>query len=874
MSSTTVSSSKPTNSATATVDSHEHLVVTIDDLELKDLSDLRLESKINDHVRISFTATVPGETADKESFIKNLGSTSKIVVGLKIIQQLNQLKLLAQQQETTGNSQQTGQTTDAAATVRSFFKGMVTKVDLGYFRDHHRIMIEGISYSGLLDQKLRSRTYQKAAMTYTELVDCILDNPEYSAIHPQRVISEAFQGATIGQLIVQLNVTDWQHLIRMASHRYTGLVANPAPTNGENPEFWFGVPEIDSEVSLTAAFYTIHKKIGQYEEMLQNKTVDSLNEPDFLYYEVKGIRQYLQIGQAVSLNGKKLYVCQIISRNVDDQLLHDYVLTTKDGLKQRKFYNPKLAGTSLTGTVIDRDKDEVKVLFDVDSKQILEEAWLFPQTTPYAAEEHTGWYWMPEWGDRVKVYFPNENEANAYIVSSMRKKGTAETADPEVKYLRTPRRKEMRFDKTGITVATTKGLMTETDPNSGKKTTKEVGSDLTLWLDQNAGITVRSDHTLNIETDTDLTIKAKTMDLSAPKLLELKCKTSLIKMEKQIINIEGKIIDWRKPGAGATQEVKKPEVKAPAVKQPVQRLGVNQPVQPVAKQGKPGEGEISELKLAWNKTKGGVDLSYTVAKGNLKQNTTIEVFWSKSNEYKGRKGKTIFTYTVEAGTAEGNYIAKKAIRIEGKVLLDPPDGVPYLIAVSNEKIVGALKDVQIIFNVNRTTVWTKTQNIIKNGQRMAGQSKVVITSTFRSPADQARIMFGYLVNPDNSIDVNVASQHRLYGKRGDKVINVFEDQATDKRTNKFKTRQQIINNQKAIRKAMEDEIINQGPRNVSRHCGTDEQRRQLNVVDIGYNSSGFSSNNVSIFINFIEGEVSKLIDERESNGCIHIEVSA
>jgi phage baseplate assembly protein gpV len=537
------------NNAKSTPEYHEHLVVTIANRELQKIRDLHIEQRINDHARISFSARVVGETQDKEAYIKSLGLQSKIVVGIKKIQQINQLVRQKLDQANNGPGRQNQSTGEAGGELQLIFKGLLTKVDLRYFRDEYLLTVEGVSYSYLLDLELRKQSFQKAVMTYTELVDQVLDNPKYRECQPNRVILETLQKAALGQIKVQYNETDWQFLVRMAAQNYTGLVANPAPNCDADKakiEFWFGVPEIDSEVNLQSVFYKVCKKIAANQEAIQNKTIDSLNQLDCLEFEVNGIDRYLQIGQTVSLNGQKLYVCQVTSRNDGEQLWHDYRLTGRDGLKQPHFYNPRLAGVSLTGIVIDWVNDEVKVFFDVDQKQSVDDAWLFPQLTAYTAEGHTGWYWMPEIGDQVKVYFPDGNEANAYIVSSLRKSGTSETTDPDKKYFRTPRRKTMLFDSVGITVSTTKGTFTETDPATGKKTSKEAGSNLTLRLDQGQGIQISSDHTLNVNAAGDMTIDAKTMKISAGKLLKLKCKESCIKMEKKIIEVAGKLIDMPK----------------------------------------------------------------------------------------------------------------------------------------------------------------------------------------------------------------------------------------------------------------------------------------------------------------------------------------
>lgn len=164
-------------------------------------------------------------------------------------------------------------------------------------------------------------------------------------------------------------------------------------------------------------------------------------------------------------------------------------------------------------------------------------------------------------------------------------------------------------------------------------------------------------------------------------------------------------------------------------------------------------------------------------------------------------------------------------------------------------------------NANTGAVWARTLDIIKDSLRAAGQSSATITSTTRSPGDQARAMFQNLVNPVFDISTNVANQLNLYGASGEAVINVFVQMTQGL------THQQILQNQTVIRAAMEQEINNQGPQNVSRHCADPTQR---NVVDIG--AGVFNANNVQLFINAIQGRVNVLHDERDANSCIHIEV--
>lgn len=264
--------------------------------------------------------------------------------------------------------------------------------------------------------------------------------------------------------------------------------------------------------------------------------------------------------------------------------------------------------------------------------------------------------------------------------------------------------------------------------------------------------------------------------------------------------------------------------------------------------------------ITWNITQGGINLSYLVMDGQLNQDTEINVYWANGTSYSNRLGDPIFTYNIPAGTPEGSY---GPIHINGNLLTDDPAGVTHLIAASSETSVGSLADVTVNYgaNANAGAVWARTLDIIKDSLRAAGQSSATITSTTRSPGDQARAMFQNLVNPVFDISTNVANQLNLYGASGDVVINVFVQMTLGL------THQQILQNQTVIRAAMEQEINNQGPQNVSRHCADPTQR---NVVDIG--AGVFNANNVQLFINAIQGRVNVLHDERDANSCIHIEV--
>jgi hypothetical protein len=263
--------------------------------------------------------------------------------------------------------------------------------------------------------------------------------------------------------------------------------------------------------------------------------------------------------------------------------------------------------------------------------------------------------------------------------------------------------------------------------------------------------------------------------------------------------------------------------------------------------------------IAWNNTQGGIDLSFRVENDTVMQSVTINVFWSNGTGYVNRIGDPIFSYNVPVGTTEGQY---GPVHIDGNFLADDPAGVTHLIATSSETSVEPLADVRINFgpNANATAVNPATIDIIKDGLRAAGQSIATISSTTRSPHDQARAMFQNLVRM-NDISHNIATQLDLYRTPGDAVINVFIQQTQGL------TYQQISQNRMVIQAAMEREINNQGPQNVSRHCADPALR---NIVDV--DARAFNVNNARLFINAIQGRVHYFLDERQFNYCFHLEI--
>ena len=116
---------------------------------------------------------------------------------------------------------------------------------------------------------------------------------------------------------------------------------------------------------------------------------------------------------------------------------------------------------------------------------------------------------------------------------------------------------------------------------------------------------------------------------------------------------------------------------------------------------------------------------------------------------------------------------------------------------------------------DQSVVSSYTIQVLKDVLKAAGETKALITRTSADAHNQARIMY------QNLETKGVESEKELYGRNGDKVIDVY---VTAK--NAGKTPDQI-------KRDMESEINKLGPANVSKHCA---DHQMLGVVDIAPDS--------------------------------------
>lgn len=394
---------------------------------------LEIDESINSHGKLHMTAIVPEELS--EQYVYN--TTPMTPVTLSYLNENNNMETLC--------------------------RGIVTNIQINCQGNVYQmdLMVKGKTYA--MDIIKRSRSFQNISMTIHQLIrevmlgydnsDCIIQIPD----------------EPIGKLVVQYQETDWEFLVRFASHY--GAVVIPDMIS-EKLALFVGVPKEGDLYTVNPCQYNLIKQVGEYLNIKENRWSNAL-EADFTVFQIWDYRIF-RVGNQIDLNGIYLTV-QSVQRVLSDGILkNQYELKPKNGLRGLELYNETIVGASITGQVTKISRDKVMVQLEIDESN--RSAYWFPYSTMSASPDGSGWYCMPEKGDRVRVYFPTNQEADAYAVSSISgyipqpEDVEDPMGNPNVKYLKTKEDQAIQFTEDGIIINSGSGQATIFLGNSGELT--------------------------------------------------------------------------------------------------------------------------------------------------------------------------------------------------------------------------------------------------------------------------------------------------------------------------------------------------------------------------------------------------------------------
>lgn len=279
---------------------------------------------------------------------------------------------------------------------KNLFVGMIQHIQVKVIGGIYYLKIKAVSNSFQTDVKKECRSFQNKNMTYKQIIQSIINRYPGGDI-----LDKASQGKSIERFILQYQETDWEFLKRLASHFHMGLL--PSVIH-DGPKIIFGTKEGNEVGGIKSYDYDITKNIGQYMISSQNTNPD-LKELDAVEFHIKTENDY-EIGDKVTYQNIHLYIKSKEAVMTGGILSFRYALSTQKGLSQDRLFNDQIVGLSLKGSVIEVNRDKIKVQLEIDNtKEEKAKAWEFPYSTRSSASGSTN---NPVWKLSVPSQFSSK----------------------------------------------------------------------------------------------------------------------------------------------------------------------------------------------------------------------------------------------------------------------------------------------------------------------------------------------------------------------------------------------------------------------------------------------------------------------------------
>lgn len=314
------------------------------------------------------------------------------------------------------------------------FNGLVSQAEMEGNGGLCSLIITAKSFSCCMDVEKKSRTFQDTAMTYHQLVRRVIEE------YPGADCMLCFTDQPIGTIAVQYQETDWEFLKRMLSLIYQPL---SCAVEGRNLQLYAGIPELECrEEKFSATEYA--KDMGQFYFWKGMGT--DIQEIHMFSCKVE-TDAWISLFQKTMLLEQPLLVSCVDTKGEKGTLMSTLRLQKKEGVLVRPIYPMHLIGVALEGTVTDVAGSNIRILLDIDRGDASTALYWFPYSSLSASPDGSGWYCMPEKGDRVRVNFPTRDTKDVIAISSVSSySGKGETdrmGNPGTRYLRTQNGQEM-----------------------------------------------------------------------------------------------------------------------------------------------------------------------------------------------------------------------------------------------------------------------------------------------------------------------------------------------------------------------------------------------------------------------------------------------
>ncbi|MCL2323704.1 MAG: contractile injection system protein, VgrG/Pvc8 family, partial [Oscillospiraceae bacterium] len=322
------------------------------------------------------------------------------------------------------------------------FQGTVSNIKFKKHGENYSMDLEVVSYSKQLDLKLKSRSFMDLNLTYEDIIKEVLkDYPKAD------YLDKATNGKKIDDILVQYKETDFDFLIRIASHFNAPLIVD---AKDNSPRVYIGEPNLTIDKAVPIDNIVSEKNLIDYLDTITNFQGD-LDEFDAIFFTFECAEKF-ELGNRLRFKEQSYVVTYAETYTKGSELHYKYKIYTLDGTSTNYMENKNIIGAQLQGTIKEIKRNTMRIHLDID--KVYKGA--NNKFIPYSGgiNNELGYY-MPKIGSKVNLYFPDGEEKNAVVVDSVRQnlniKGSRRVAgedrmqDPREKHLRNEFGKEMRL---------------------------------------------------------------------------------------------------------------------------------------------------------------------------------------------------------------------------------------------------------------------------------------------------------------------------------------------------------------------------------------------------------------------------------------------
>lgn len=370
------------------------------------------------------------------------------------------------------------------------FFGIVTDMNVKTVGKQCIVYLEAMTGSYQMDLYPRNRSFQDTALTSRQLVEKIME--PYDG---QSKVLFSVPDEELGQIMVQYQESDWTFLNRVLSRYDAGVYVDSA-----NPGISLRLGLMDTEED--ADWDRLPYKVTR--DMTPAGREKPL--PGQLCYEVDTY-DILPMGEKVRFHDQDLYIGRITRSIRQGLLVSSYSLYFQEGLAVPPRANPYLSGVSINGTVADVKRNTVQVKLETDALTEYRRQYFYPFSTVAASPDGSGWYCMPKQGDRVRIFFPTDDESEGYAIANVMGESApsqgSSMGNPDAKDITMPDGKAVRFVPGGIQLAVGEDKGTVTLTNDGRA---EVRTDRDIAISAAEVVCLTTEGTMEVTAGTQIQI--------------------------------------------------------------------------------------------------------------------------------------------------------------------------------------------------------------------------------------------------------------------------------------------------------------------------------------------------------------------------------